>query len=54
MTFEEAQATVASQIRARVYEQQWGGSIMDYVRYFENMVAVDEFRKETGYRVDVL
>lgn len=54
MTFEQAQAEVAGMIRARVYEEQWGGSIMDYVRYFENDAAVEAFWKETGNRVEIV
>lgn len=38
-------------IRARVYEIQWGGSIMDYVTYFENMTEVKKFRLQTGFKV---
>ncbi|WP_269670995.1 hypothetical protein [Paenibacillus sp. 481] len=41
-------------IRARVFELQWGGSIMPYVRYFENEAAIEAFTKETGFRIEVL
>lgn len=39
-------------IRARVYEEQWGGFTADYVRYFENEAAIEQFAKETGYKVE--
>jgi hypothetical protein len=41
-------------IRVRVYEIQWGGSVMPYVRYFENEEAIAEFKAQTGYRIEVL
>lgn len=41
-------------IRARVYEVQWGGSVMPYVRYFSSEAAIETFQNETGYRVEVL
>jgi hypothetical protein len=54
MIFEETQVKVASMIRARVYEIQWGGSVMPYVRYFESEEAIQDIRNETGYKVEVL
>jgi hypothetical protein len=41
-------------IRARVYEVQWGGSVMDYIRCFESEEAIQEFKNETGYKVEVI
>lgn len=41
-------------IRARVYEIQWGGSVMPYVRYFESETAIQDFRIETGFKVVVI
>lgn len=54
MTFEVVQANVAGMIRARVYEVQWGGSIMDHVQYFADEAAVEACRQETGFRVEIL
>lgn len=41
-------------IRARVYGIQYGGSVMPYVRYFENESEIEKFIEETGFRVEVL
>ncbi|MBD0381306.1 hypothetical protein [Paenibacillus sedimenti] len=41
-------------IRARVYEIQWGGSVMPYVRYFIDLAEIESFKKETGYREEIL
>lgn len=41
-------------LRAKVYEIQWGGSIMPYVRLFENEAAIQVFKDETGFKVEVV
>lgn len=54
ISFSEAQAKVAASIRAKVIEIQTGGVEAPYVRYFEDMKAIEDFRKRTGFRVEVL
>lgn len=41
-------------IRVRVYERQWGDTILDYVRYFDSVKSAQEFSKETNQRIEVL
>lgn len=41
-------------IKVRVYEQQWGGTVCDYVTYFESMLEIKKFRLETGFKVEVI
>lgn len=40
-------------IRVRVYEKQWGGVEMDYVKYFKNWGEALKYSKETGNRVEL-
>jgi len=40
--------------RTRVYEEQWGGTVMPYVTYFESEEQAKEFAEETGYRVELI
>lgn len=40
-------------IRARVYEVQWGGSVMDYIQYFANTTEIKKFKLQTGFKVVV-
>ncbi|MBU7319048.1 hypothetical protein [Paenibacillus oleatilyticus] len=54
MTFQEAQEMVLSQLRVRVWEKQWGNIEIDYVRYFDDVEAIESFRKETGFRIEIL
>lgn len=41
-------------IRARVYEVQYGGSVMPYVCYFKDESEINEFIEKTGFRVEIL
>ncbi len=41
-------------IFATVYEIQWGNGLpATYKRYFESMEAIEEFKTETGFKVEV-
>lgn len=40
-------------IKARVYEQQWGGFVSDYIQYFATMTEIKELKLRTGWRIYV-